>query len=202
MLLSPCIPLLFMGEEYAEKAPFQYFVSFSDKSLGEAVREGRSREFTEFGWHSDAPDPQAEQTFLDSKIDINSRHLPEQERLYAFYHTLIRLRMNLPLLLNCVREQMEAKEFDTERTLFLRMWAAGESLFFLYNFSAARVEVALVLPKGRWSKLLDSGSSEWGGKGELAPLLIDTNGLETISIEAHSFVVYDNGSLANSEEPT
>src|SRR4029079_15856685 len=45
VLLAPYLPMLFMGEEYAEAAPFQYFVDFSDAGLVQAVREGRKREF-------------------------------------------------------------------------------------------------------------------------------------------------------------
>src|SRR5574341_367200 len=50
VLLSPFVPLLFMGEEYGEEAPFLYFVSHSDPDLIEAVRKGRKQEFTAFNW--------------------------------------------------------------------------------------------------------------------------------------------------------
>jgi maltooligosyltrehalose trehalohydrolase len=62
--LSPFIPLLFMGEEYGETAPFQYFVSHSDEALVEAVRTGRKEDFSSFGWEGKVPDPQDERTFL------------------------------------------------------------------------------------------------------------------------------------------
>ena len=55
VLLSPYIPLLFMGEEYSERAPFEYFVSHGDPSLVEAVRQGRKDEFAKFGWPGDIP---------------------------------------------------------------------------------------------------------------------------------------------------
>lgn len=63
VILSPFIPLLFMGEEYGEKSPFQYFVSHSDEDLIEAVRNGRREEFASFQWEGEIPDPQAESTF-------------------------------------------------------------------------------------------------------------------------------------------
>ena len=59
LLLSPYVPLLFMGEEYGETNPFLYFVSHGDPALVEAVREGRRREFAAFGWAGKIPDPQA-----------------------------------------------------------------------------------------------------------------------------------------------
>src|SRR5579862_790268 len=67
-LLSPFVPLLFMGEEYGETSPFQYFVSHGDKDLIEAVRRGRQEEFASFGWKTEVPDPQAESTFVNSKL--------------------------------------------------------------------------------------------------------------------------------------
>src|SRR5690606_30764198 len=63
LLLSPFTPLLFMGEEYGETAPFPYFVSHTDEALAEAVRRGRSEEFASFRWAGEPPDPQAPETF-------------------------------------------------------------------------------------------------------------------------------------------
>src|SRR5437764_6862750 len=68
IILSPFIPMLFMGEEYGEKAPFQYFTSHSDPDLIEAVRNGRREEFEEFAWKGEAPDPHDAETFNRSKL--------------------------------------------------------------------------------------------------------------------------------------
>ena len=62
-VLAPFVPLLFMGEEYGEKAPFQYFTSHSDAGLIEAVRKGRKEEFSAFAWEGEIPDPHDEKTF-------------------------------------------------------------------------------------------------------------------------------------------
>ena len=69
VLLSPYIPLLFMGEEYGETAPFLYFVSHGDPALVEAVRRGRREEFARFTWKGEVPDPQAEETFLQLEAE-------------------------------------------------------------------------------------------------------------------------------------
>ena len=65
MLVSPFVPLIFMGEEYAEERPFPFFCSFLDEGLIEAVGAGRRREFAElnFRWKTEIPDPQSEQTY-------------------------------------------------------------------------------------------------------------------------------------------
>ncbi|MEJ2100907.1 MAG: malto-oligosyltrehalose trehalohydrolase [Desulfobacterales bacterium] len=92
VLLSPFIPLLFMGEEYGEVAPFPYFISHSDPDLVEAVREGRRREFAAFGWQENPPDPQDEATFLRAKLNPTLCHQGHHQVLMSFYRELIRLR--------------------------------------------------------------------------------------------------------------
>jgi len=87
LLFAPQTPLLFMGEEYGERRPFQFFTDHVDPRIAEATREGRRREF---GFAGDVPDPQAEQTFLDSKLA--REELPGLRELYA---DLLRLRRGL-----------------------------------------------------------------------------------------------------------
>ncbi len=67
LLLSPYLPLLFMGEEYGEESPFPFFCSFGDPDLVRAVREGRQREFEAFTWQGEVPDPQGEETFASAR---------------------------------------------------------------------------------------------------------------------------------------
>src|SRR5207248_10568912 len=73
VLLLPFIPLLFMGEEYGEEAPFEYFISHGDPGLVEAVRQGRGAEFAAFSWQTEPPDPQDENTFLRAKLNHELR---------------------------------------------------------------------------------------------------------------------------------
>jgi maltooligosyltrehalose trehalohydrolase len=89
-LFSPCTPLLFMGEEYFETAPFQFFTDHVDPAIAEATREGRRQEFADFTAFSgeDVPDPQAVETFLRSKL-----HPREPDPLYR---ELLALRRELP----------------------------------------------------------------------------------------------------------
>ncbi len=69
-LLSPFTPMLFMGEEYGEDAPFQFFSDHIDKRIAKATREGRRREFAAFAAFSgeEVPDPQDPATFAASKL--------------------------------------------------------------------------------------------------------------------------------------
>jgi maltooligosyltrehalose trehalohydrolase len=67
LLLSPYLPLIFMGEEYGEEHPFLFFCSFGDARLAQQVREGRRKEFAAFAWQGEVPDPQDEATFRASR---------------------------------------------------------------------------------------------------------------------------------------
>src|SRR5262249_39093325 len=69
LFAAPALPLLFMGEEYGETSPFQYFTSHLDPALVEAVRKGRTEEFKSFGWQGTVPDPSEPATFLRSRLN-------------------------------------------------------------------------------------------------------------------------------------
>ncbi|NDK90512.1 malto-oligosyltrehalose trehalohydrolase [Gordonia desulfuricans] len=97
VLLSPFTPMLFMGEEWAARTPFQYFTSHPEPELGQATARGRKAEFAAHGWDADdIPDPQDPQTFLRSKLDWSERELPEHAAMLAFYRDLISLRKTEP----------------------------------------------------------------------------------------------------------
>jgi malto-oligosyltrehalose trehalohydrolase len=96
-LLSPQVPMLFMGEEWGASAPFAFFCDF-EESLAPLVTEGRREEFAKFPEFSDAetreriPDPSAEATFELSKPDWEERDAPEHERWLRLYRELLALR--------------------------------------------------------------------------------------------------------------
>jgi maltooligosyltrehalose trehalohydrolase len=92
LLCAPYVPLLFMGEEYDEPHPFQYFVSHGDPDLVDAVRAGRRREFSDFAWRDEVPDPQAEATFENSKLQWALRTRPPHAQLLALYRDLLAVR--------------------------------------------------------------------------------------------------------------
>jgi len=97
LLTAPFTPMLFQGEEWAASSPFQFFTDFSDRELGDAVREGRRREFAVFGWSPDAvPDPQAPATFERSKLDWTEIDEPSHQAMLEWYRSLLGLRRRLP----------------------------------------------------------------------------------------------------------
>jgi maltooligosyltrehalose trehalohydrolase len=100
MLLSPHLPLLFMGEEYGEENPFQFFCSFGDADLINNVREGRRREFSKFAWQGEVPDPQAESTFVASRLSWSWPEGSFHAGLRWLYHDLLAARRAWPALRN------------------------------------------------------------------------------------------------------
>jgi maltooligosyltrehalose trehalohydrolase len=110
-LLSPFVPLLFQGEEWAASAPFQYFTDH-EPELGAAVTRGRREEFGAFGWSpEDVPDPQSPATFVRSKLDWDELPREPQRGILDWYRRLIRLRRRLPELGPVTTEHDEARGF-------------------------------------------------------------------------------------------
>jgi maltooligosyltrehalose trehalohydrolase len=196
VLLSPSIPLLFMGEEYGETAPFLYFVSHSDPSLIAAVRQGRREEFAEFHALGEAPDPQAEETFQHSKLHWDLRHEGEHQQLWRFYQALLRLRREIPALKYADRQQLTVT-CPTEHLLQLQRWHEQSQILAWFNFSQVPVSVPVSFPAGTWKKLLNSADPEWGGPGAALPNQMttsDTDPAESLALHPLSTVVY-SGSL-------
>jgi maltooligosyltrehalose trehalohydrolase len=161
LLLSPYVPLLFMGEEHGETNPFQYFVSHGDPDLIEAVREGRRREFTAFGWAGEVPDPQAATTFEASRPAWERVDTDPHRCHLALYHDLLRLRRAEPALRPGVGG-VEVRYDEREAWLSLARRFRGRSLLALFNFAPAR----RVLPADRMSRLLlATDDSAYGGEG-------------------------------------
>ena len=96
VLLSPYTPMLFMGEEWGTRAPFQFFTDHEEEDLARSVSEGRVREFAGFGWDADEiPDPQAAETVEASRLRWDELNEAEHIRMLAWYQALTALRRDL-----------------------------------------------------------------------------------------------------------
>jgi len=96
VLLSPYTPMLFMGEEWGTRTPFQFFTDHEEADLARSVSEGRVREFAGFGWDADEiPDPQATETVEASRLRWDELNEAEHIRMLAWYQALTALRRDL-----------------------------------------------------------------------------------------------------------
>lgn len=159
-LLSPYIPLIFMGEEFGATEPFLYFVSHGDADLNRAVQEGRRREFAAFGWQDRVPDPVAEQTFTASRLDWDTPRSPEQERLAGVYRDLLRLRRSEPSLkpgAAGVRVEHDAHE---EWIIISYAAAAAPPLMAAFNLSRDAQCPRSAGAEGRWQRVFTTSDPD------------------------------------------
>jgi maltooligosyltrehalose trehalohydrolase len=189
-LLSPFVPLVFMGEEYGETAPFPYFVSHSEPALIEAVRRGRWEEFAAFHWQGDIPDPQDEATFQLAHLNQQRRNESEHRTLFAYYQELIRLRKQIPALRNPDKKAMKVIGDEKEKILFLHRWQLGSEAVIIYNCGEEESVVSLQVSEGRWQKLLDSVEVAWGGGGSNIPEVLLSRGELVIQVMPASAVLF------------
>ncbi|WP_013324267.1 malto-oligosyltrehalose trehalohydrolase [Gloeothece verrucosa] len=188
LLLSPFIPLLFMGEEYGEDAPFLYFIDHSDPNLIKAVREGRKAEFEEFHAEGEPPDADSIETFKKSTLNWQSRKEGKHKVLWEFYRELIRLRQEIPALTQ--REQYNSKIsfLEDEKIISVYRWSADSEVIYLLNFNGKEVDYSLVIPSGNWQKRIDSSESQWQGSGSKLPQSLSQS--QSLNLSPYTAVLY------------
>lgn len=189
VLLSPYIPMLFMGEEYSETAPFLYFVSHTDSRLTEGVRKGRQKEFGAFRWIAEPPDPASEETYHMSKLDWNLRKEGNHVLILDLYRELIRLRRKAPALSFPDRASMDVKGSEERRLVLMERRRNDSRMLSIFNFNSKETEVSLPPANRRWKTVLNSADDRWGGPGVLLPGSME--GGESITIRGKSFALYE-----------
>jgi maltooligosyltrehalose trehalohydrolase len=186
-LLSPFVPLLFMGEEYGETAPFLYFTSHSDPDLAEAVRRGRTAEFESFSWQGEIADPQADSTFAASRL----KHVLAQEEphrtLLRFYQMLMSFRKEHAL---GHIGPPSVREFASSNALAALHNTRRNQLLLLFNFGNASADLADIVPDGKWEKKIDSSDLAWLGPGISMPSAIE-GPARSLALQPRSLAVFE-----------
>ena len=167
VVLSPFIPMIFMGEEYGEKAPFQYFTSHSDQDLIEAVRRGRLEEFDDFIWKGEPPDPHDAETFRRSKLDWTLMAREEHRSLRDLYRDLLRLRRETPALHSLDLQSVEVEAHDEQGTLVVRRFQGESHALLALNFSDEQRTISL--PPAAWRLALERGATAETSRVVLEP---------------------------------
>ena len=192
LLCAPNIPLLFMGEEYGETAPFLYFTSHTDSALAQAVRAGRRRAFAQFAWGQEVPDPQDPQTVRRSVLNHHLREQDPHRALLRFYCDVIALRKRSPALRNCSKEHLEVRTLPEQKVLLIQRWQPQDEEILLFA-SCASESVTLVppLPPGRWQKVLDAEAEHYGGLGQDGlPAVLRADQKSSVKLAPFTFALY------------
>ena len=168
LLLSPYTPMLFMGEEWGARTPWMFFSDHAGQ-LGAAVRDGRRAEFGRHGWETaEVPDPQAQATFEDSKLDWAT----QDRDLFGWYRDLIALRRSRADLSDGRRDRVSVTWDEQTRWVVVRRGQVAVAC----NLSSERQ--ALTLPGNPTSALLASTPGFVYGPGR-----VETDGESVVILE-------------------
>jgi maltooligosyltrehalose trehalohydrolase len=170
LLLSPFVPLLFMGEEYGEQRPFPFFCSFEDPIVVEGVRSGRREEFAvlNFRWGSDIPDPQDPKTFESAKLGWAWPEGSTQARLRQLYQDLLTARRRWPALRDRqhtnaqLLNDSKSKDRDGQPSLLLLQRGGDDGLLAVANLTTQNLSIAALKLEDR-RVLLSTEDVRYGG---------------------------------------
>ncbi|RMH31505.1 MAG: malto-oligosyltrehalose trehalohydrolase [Nitrospirae bacterium] len=194
VLCAPYLPLLFMGEEYGETAPFLYFIDHGDPQLIEAVRQGRLREFAAFGWEN-VPDPYDITSFERSRLNPRLDTDPQQRALLNWCQVLIRHRKSMPSLGTArPSDTVRVRLYRRQKVITLyRQARHREAALIVFGFDPQPQSLTIREPKGTWICLLDSQDGQFGGTEEVrAPqsLRIGPDGTTQVALPAYPAWVF------------
>ena len=190
-LLSPYLPLVFMGSEYGETAPFLYFTDHAGRALAHAVRLGRAQEMADETGGREPPDPQSTATFERSRLDRHRRSRPGHRILFRLHRTLLGLRRTLVPCRRLGPNEVGRDLAEPSVLWIYRRDSVGrpDSLA-IFRFAdragivrPPRIRTDLVLR-------IDSSSERWGGPGSRAPRQLVARDRPEMTLGAWSFVVY------------
>ena len=164
LLLSPYVPMLFMGEEYGEDTPFFFFTDYQEPATSKGQVEGRRQQFAAFGFEGEVRDPQDPTLFEQSKLHWEKRDSGDHRMLLEWHRELIRLRRTHPLLADLSKHFLRADMLGPSGLSVYRYSADGaKHLVCLFNFSHRDVVTfplgyAAAVPVRTWRKVLGHGA--------------------------------------------
>ncbi len=151
-----------MGQEYGERAPFQYFVDHGDANLIRAVQDGRKKEFAAFGWKN-TPDPESEKTFLASRLNWDALRNRKHHHLWCLYKDLTGLRRSIVSngRLSGIRYN------DKGRWIALEYTGNRQSRFgIIVSFLDQEQNIAAPFTMKAFSEIFNTAYSRYGGKAK------------------------------------
>jgi len=187
VLCAPAVPLLFMGEEHADPAPFLYFIDHGDPQLRRAVSEGRRREV---GWAGgEVPDPQAASTFERSRVDLELGSVGRHAGVRRWYQSLLALRRQRQSLRALDKQRCLAVADDAQGALVVRRWHDEDETLLVVSLAARPTRITTPAPRSRrWRVLLDAGDPRFGGP--TGAQLRDLEGALEVMLPPHGALVF------------
>jgi maltooligosyltrehalose trehalohydrolase len=155
LLLAPHTPLLFMGQEYDETAPFQFFTDYGDAALQKAVSEGRRKEFKDFTW-DEVPDPQDPATFERSRLTWELKN--DHAEMLDYYRQLIGLRRQFVMR----GERTCRAELRMDGAIVMQIPARNPQLAVVAEFPGSAHGSSDVEAPGSWKKVLSFLENGYG----------------------------------------
>lgn len=187
LLLSPHVPLLFMGEEYGEENPFQYFISHTDEDLVAMVRAGRKKEFSYFNWQDEVPDPQAEETFNRCKLSWSDKD-KVGGILWRYYQHLISFRKERLAMQGRERQHLKMIEIPEKKVICFERFYESDRLLIVLNFELGPVTFTYPLIPG--SKIIfDSSAQTWRPDGETLQSIISA--VDPVVMNPQSVLIFE-----------
>jgi maltooligosyltrehalose trehalohydrolase len=186
VMISPFLPMLFMGEEWSEPNPFQFFVSHTDEKLIKAVRKGRKEEFADFHSQGQAPDPQALSTFENSKLNWGLLDKGLHNVMLRYYKSFIKLKKRQSAIKSTNRENINVTVDETTQTLMIERWTEEQKTLSLLNFSRLYQDIKIPNGINQWQKLFDSAEPKWNGPIASAEIISTGN----MQLPPESILIY------------
>lgn len=198
VILSPYIPMLFMGQEYAEESPFQYFVSHTDQDLIKAVRQGRASEFESFRWKGKLPDPQSVRTFRNSKLNWKKRTEGQHKIMLDFYRRLIKLRTSFPDFVD--KKSFMVRPISEKEILLWYRHFDDLQIQCVMNFNQTEQSFDMYTPPLGWTKILDSADQKWNGPGSKLPKKVSSR--QPVTMPPLSVAVFEKNNVKSNKSST
>ncbi|GAB3968613.1 malto-oligosyltrehalose trehalohydrolase [Spirosoma terrae] len=171
IMVSPCIPTVFMGEEWGMANPF--------REVMESALVGSGC--------SESTVAQVEKTAAVAALPWENLSQCADKTLFSYYQALTRLRRQQPALYHLNRRQTETIHDEEQQTMILHRWYKNNHVLCLMNFSPEKQTMKVPDLSKEWQKLLDSGDPVWQGLQASPDRLADA---DTITLQPESIVIY------------
>lgn len=187
-LLSPYLPLLFMGEEYGETAPFLYFIDHGNPDLVEAVRQGRKAEFQAFHGVGEPLPADELATFERSQLDWALRHQGQHQTLWRYYQGLLEVRKSLGLGGTSFATDLDVVSDEAQKVVSYQRRMPNGLIFCMMNFNQQIATTEVLTVERPWQLMFDSAAAKWDGPGGSLPATIAAN--QTVNLAPLSCTLY------------